>query len=99
VENFRFIQSLAPFGKDNRSPVFLGREVRVLEARLVGRGSRHLKLRVSSAGGAWDAIAFGRGEMLEIARGPVDLVYTVGLNNWGGLPRIQLTVLDLRPAA
>ena len=99
VENFRFIQSLAPFGKDNPSPVFLGRGVRVLEARLVGRGSRHLKLRVSSGGGAWDAIAFGRGEMLDVARGPVDLVYTVGLDEWRGLPRIQLTVLDLRPAS
>ncbi|MCH8206468.1 MAG: single-stranded-DNA-specific exonuclease RecJ [Chloroflexi bacterium] len=97
-DNFRFIQSLAPFGKDNRSPVFLGRGIQVLEARSVGRGSRHLKLRVSSGDGTWDAIAFGRGEMAGDARGRVDLVYTIGLDDWGGLPRIQLKVLDLRRA-
>jgi len=98
-DNFRFIQSLAPFGKANPSPVFLGRGVGVVEARAVGRDRGHLKLRVASGNGVWDAIAFGQGGMLGEARGRVDMVYTIGLDDWGGMPRVQLNVLDLRPAA
>lgn len=98
-DNFRFIQSLAPFGKANPSPVFLGRGVGVLEARTVGRDRGHLKLRVASGNGVWDAIAFGQGGMLGEARGRVDIVYTIGLNDWGGTSRVQLNVLDLRPSA
>ena len=98
-DNFRFIQSLEPFGKANPSPVFLGRGVQVLEARTVGRDRGHLKLRVASGDGTWDAIAFRQGEMLGEARGRVDMVYTIGRDDWGGLPRVQLNVLDLRSAA
>ena len=98
-ENFRFIQSLEPFGKANPSPVFLGRGVQVLEARAVGSDRAHLKLRVASGDGVWDAIAFRQGEMLSEAHGRVDMVYTIGRDDWGGMPRVQLNVLDLRSAA
>ena len=97
-ENFRFVQALAPFGKDNPAPLFLGRGVRVVESRVVGRGKGHLKLRVSSGDGIWDAIAFGMGGMAESARGRVDMLYRVGIDDWGGIPKAQLTVTGLRPA-
>ena len=97
--NFRFVQAMAPFGKDNPAPLFLGRGVRVAESRAVGRGKGHLKLRVASGDGVWDAIAFGKGEMAGTVPGRVDMLYRVGIDDWGGIPRAQLTVVDLRPAA
>ena len=96
-DNFRFIQSLSPFGEGNPAPVFLSRDTRVVEARQVGKSSQHLKLRLSHSDASWDAIAFGHGDRLHEARGTIDLVYTIGLNYWGDSPKIQLTVQDFRP--
>ena len=94
---FAFVQSLAPFGEGNPPPVFLTRKVGVVEARQVGNGGQHLKMRLSHGGAHWNAIAFGRGDEVGDARGAVDVVYTVGLNHWSGRPTIQLKVLDFRP--
>ena len=95
-DNLDFIQSLAPFGEGNPAPVFLTRNARVVEARQVGRSSQHLKMRLWHSGAAWDAIAFGQGDRLDATRDRVDLVYTVGLDNWSGTPKLKLTVVDFR---
>ena len=98
-ENFAFIQSLSPFGHGNPAPIFLTREARVVEARQVGKGGNHLKMRVSHGGEVWEAIAFRQGDMLDAAGGRIDLLYTVGLNNWGGRSRMELTVREFRPSS
>ena len=97
-EQFDFIQSLQPFGAQNAAPVFLTRRARVVDARMVGQDGRHLKLRIWDGSTGWDAIAFRQGGMLEAAQDRIDVLYTVGLNDWGGRARIQLNVLDMRRA-
>jgi single-stranded-DNA-specific exonuclease len=96
--NLEFIQSLAPFGEGNRSPVFLTRGLHVAKARKVGQQSNHLKMTVVHEGRAWEAIAFNLGDRPVSVGGRVDLVYNVGFNHWGGVTTIQLGVLDLRVA-
>ncbi len=93
--NFQFIQSLAPFGKGNPAPVFLTRGVRVLEARLVGANRQHLKLRLAQGGTTLDAIAFNLGHKVNETRRGIDVVYSIGLDTWGGRPKLQLTIQDL----
>lgn len=95
--NFQFVQALAPFGKDNPAPLFLGRGVRVADSRTVGRRRGHLKLRVASGDRIWDAIAFGKGDMAGTIPERVDMLYRASIDDWGGIPRAQLTVVDLRP--
>ena len=97
-QNFDFIQSLAPFGEANPAPAFLSRGVRVLDASLVGSSRQHIRMRLQQQGTTISAIAFNLGYKVNEARGPVDVVYTVGLDTWGAHPRIQLTVQDLRTA-
>ena len=96
-QNFRFVQSLAPFGKDNPAPLFLGRGIRVADSKTVGRRRGHLKLRVASGDRVWDAIAFGKGDMAGTIPERVDMLYRASIDDWGGIPRAQLTVVDLRP--
>lgn len=96
--NFEFMRSLEPFGAGNHAPVLLTRGARTVEARRVGSGGRHLKLVVEQGGVALDAIAFGQGEMLEGVWSGLDLVYRAELDTWGYRPKIQLNVLDMRPA-
>ncbi|MAF53796.1 MAG: single-stranded-DNA-specific exonuclease RecJ [SAR202 cluster bacterium] len=95
--NFQFIRKLAPFGAENPSPVFVARNLQVVDARAVGRG-RHLKLKLGDAGSAWDAIAFGQGDQLESVWGGVDIAYGMEHNTWQGRTNIQLVIEDLRPA-
>ena len=97
-ENFDFIQSLAPFGEANRAPIFMTRNVRVVESRQVGSEGRHLKMRVWDDGAAFGAIAFRQGDKIHETQRGVDLVYTVGLDTWGYQPKVQLTVMDFRPS-
>ena len=94
--NMRFIESLAPFGADNPSPVFLTRGVEVAGARLVGANRQHLKMRARQGGKTLEAIGFNLGGRAAEMRGAVDLVYTIGVDNWGGRSRLQLTLLDFR---
>ena len=97
-ENFAFIQSLAPFGQSNPTPVFLTRNARVTEARQVGGQGKHLKMKLLQGGQVWDAIAFRQGDKLDTAYGGIDLVYTMGLNTWNGKTTVQLTIQDFRQA-
>ncbi|MCY4580861.1 MAG: single-stranded-DNA-specific exonuclease RecJ, partial [Chloroflexi bacterium] len=97
-QNFDFIQSLAPFGEANPAPAFLSRGVRVLDASLVGASRQHIRMRLQQQGATISAIAFNLGYKVNETRGPVDVVYTVGLDTWGAHPRLQLTVQDLRAA-
>ena len=98
-ENMDFIQSLAPFGEGNPAAVFLSRDLGVFDSRLVGRDERHLKMRVGRDGSSSDAVAFNQGHKMAETRGRVDLVYTAGIDTWAGRPKLQLTVVDMRPSA
>ena len=93
--NFDFIQSLAPFGEGNPSPLFLTRGVRVIDARLVGANRQHLKMRLWQRGSTIEAIGFNLGHKVSETRGNIDVVYTVGIDTWGRYPTLQLTVQDL----
>lgn len=96
--NFDFIQSLAPFGEGNPSPLFLTRGVRVLDARLVGAARQHLKMRLWQRGSTIEAIGFNLGHKVSETRRNIDVVYTVGIDTWRRYPTLQLTVQDLTAA-
>lgn len=68
-------------------------EVEIVQQRLVGE--RHLKLRVRHAGALREAIWFQRSEPLP-AR--VRLVYRLALDEYQGLPRVQMLVEAAEPA-
>lgn len=93
------LDRLEPYGYQNREPVFMSRNVIVRAARAVG--TDHLALTVSDGVVVWDAIAFRQKDMLEqLVPLPkqVDLVYNLSSKVWGGEPRLQLEVKDLRVA-
>ncbi len=88
---------LEPFGKDNPTPLYLTRGVRVTNAGFVGSNGQHLKLRVSSGGRSIDALAWnypGEWGGYEAA----DLVFQLAEDNYRGERRPYLRVDDLRPA-
>ena len=94
--NMDFIESLAPFGEGNPAPVLMTAGMRVSESRTVGRTKAHLKMSLVHNSRMWEAIAFNQADRAISAGDVVDAVYNVGINDWGGIPRMELRVLDVR---
>ena len=88
---------LEPFGKDNPTPRYLTRGVRVANAGYVGSNGQHLKLRVGSGDRSIDALSWnyaGSWGGYEAA----DLVFQLAEDSYRGERRPYLRVDDIRPA-
>ena len=81
------------------APVLMTSNLRVLEARTVGKEGHHLKLKLARAGQPpLDAIGFGLGDWVERMPERVDVAYQLEMNEWNGNRNLQLNVQDIRPA-
>jgi single-stranded-DNA-specific exonuclease len=90
------LNRLAPFGEQNKEPVFAASSVEVLESGVVG--DRHLKMKVGQGSALQEAIGFRMGFMKPMEGSRVDLLFTPEYNRWRGRDRIQLRLVDLRPS-
>ncbi|RLT22170.1 MAG: hypothetical protein DWI31_00910 [Candidatus Aquidulcis sp.] len=88
---------LAPTGMGNPEPTFLLRGIPLTAVRLVGDG-RHARLTLSLDGVAVEAMAFGRPETEQLAGSSVDLVVRTAQRTYRGTARIEVHVVDVRPA-
>ena len=96
----RILIQFAPFGPNNRTPIFMAKGLQDGGfARTVGADGKHLKLTVSQSGGIpIDAIGFHLGSKLEQVTNnqKFDAVFSIEENEWNGQKRIQLRIKDLR---
>ena len=98
-EVFRLMGELGPHGQGNQTPRFLSKAVDVGGVKTMGEHGDHMRFTVRTGGVAWDAVAFNLGSLAEGLSGPVDIVYNIATDQWGGRPRLRLNVQDLRPAS
>jgi single-stranded-DNA-specific exonuclease len=93
----RLIKLAAPFGPDNRNPVFKSENISVLgEIEILHK--RHIRMRVLQDGKVFDSIGFNmadRFEELEKKRNSFKLAYIVEENIWAGKKKIQLRIKDI----
>ena len=90
---------LGPFGNGNPAPVFLARRVRVTDSRTVGADGAHLQMSLRAGNVTWRAIAFRQAASAVATGEAADVVYTFRSDQFGGEARLQIEVLDLRPAS
>jgi len=101
---FRIIEQFQPFGPDNLAPVFMSRRVYDTGmGRVVGQSAEHLKLDLcseSTGTSSIPAIAFGQGNMLPVIREghPIDICYSVEMNEYKGVRNLQLNIRGIRPS-
>ena len=92
------VASMEPFGTGNPEPLFVTRDMAVLQRSRVGDGS-HLKFQLQADGrGPVNCIGFGMGDLadsLELGS-RVDLCYSVRLNSYNGTESVQLVAKDVR---
>ena len=93
------IEKLEPTGRENPPPAFMSRRLNVLQCRRVGDDGKHLRLRLAGERGArLGAIGFGLGDWAGGMPRTIDAAYTVEMNEWNGRRRLQMQLLDIRPA-
>ena len=94
ISHFDFISSLEPFGPGNPTPIFLSKEIRIIESKTVGVNKDHLKMTLSDKETYYDAIGFGIGNLISQATGYIDILYQISENTWNGMTNFQLIVKD-----
>jgi len=94
------IKKMEPFGMGNPEPVFLMKDVEVVEAKVCGNGSKHwkLSLRNGSSPKIFDSIGFSMGEKFpDIKKGDkLDIVFNLQEDSWNGNKKLQLRLIDLK---
>ena len=87
---------LAPYGPGHVEPVLAVTGMVLTEARRVGATEQHVALRMRRGLETFDAIAFGldAGRPLPEPGDEVDLVGTLERDDFGGMPRLRLRVVD-----
>ena len=98
LDTVKSFEKLAPFGMDNQKPVFYIRDFQVENARSMGAGDSHLKLKVSKGTANFEVVAFGQGaKATEFAQTKqLELAVTLSVNQWNGQTTLQLMMVDAR---
>ncbi len=92
------LEKFKPFGADNPEPVFLLRDIEIIEARGVGKGNKHLKLHFKHEEKTIKAIGFSLGDLLKDIKinKKVDLICSIEVNYWNGAKDLELKIYDLK---
>jgi len=92
------IKKFEPSGIGNPTPTFVTKDVFPLDARVVGRDRKHLKLKLRQEDKIFSAIAFGFGEIY-VKLSPentIDIAYRLEENIWNGNRNIELKIKDIK---
>lgn len=98
LDTVKSFERLAPFGMDNQKPIFYIRDFQVENARSMGAGDSHLKLKISKGTANFEVVAFGQGaKATEFAQAKqLELAVTLSVNQWNGQTTLQLMMVDAR---
>lgn len=90
---------LKPFGQDNAQPVFLSKDIQVLDKMNMGMTSQHIKLRLKNGSSTIvSAIGFNQSKKWELVEvgDMIDIVYHLEVNEFNGRKDPQLKILDIK---
>ncbi len=87
---------LEPFGTENPTPVFVMRDMQILEINAVS-GGKHTKLSLRGGKNAFVAMYFSHSpSSIEFAEGDfVDILFNLDINEWNGRRTVQLLIKDI----
>lgn len=105
IKNCKLVQKLEPFGIENPEPIFLFKNIKIIQKRLLGQNQEHLKLKVDDPEtkskenifAGIDAIAFKKGELDKHMKVGDLISFTarLNLNIWNGNTSPQLVIKDI----
>lgn len=92
------IEKMKPFGIGNEQPLFVSEDLGIVNADIIGKDKRHLKLSLYDGNKYYKAIYFGGVEYEKDLKAgeKIDLVYTLKKNEYNGNKYVDLVVRDFR---
>lgn len=103
LELYSQIDRIHPCGIENPDPVFWTANATVVEQKVIGKTSAHLKLTLTHVADgeiepvAMKAIAWRWGPHYPLPR-DLDIAYKLRLNEWRGQSNVELELVGVRPA-
>lgn len=97
---YNIIKQFEPFGPNNMRPVFCTRNVRDYQGNSRIVKEQHIKFVLTNGRGTVvDGIGFKMAEKFRYTSpGAFDIVYTLDENEFNGVTKLQMKVIDIRPA-
>lgn len=96
---YNIIHQMEPFGPGNMRPVFITRNVYNTGWSKVVK-EQHIRFSLRQKTTRFDGIGFQMADKFHLLQQnqPLDIVYTIGENEWNGEIKLQLKMVDLRLA-
>jgi single-stranded-DNA-specific exonuclease len=91
----RLLKRFGPFGPGNREPVFITKDVKVRDCRILKEA--HVRLVLEHNGVTFEAIGFGLAQKWdEINQLTLNVAYHAGLKTYRGATSLQLRLMDIQ---
>lgn len=97
-EFLRHLQKLEPFGQDNPEPLFVSRNLKIIDLKYAGQEQKHLILQLTQnniikrAVGFFLSPAFGHLKIGDF----IDIIYKVKENSYNGVSELQIVIEDIQ---
>lgn len=94
---YNIIQQMEPFGPENMRPIFLAESVTDTGYSKIVK-EQHLRFVLNQGGVTLTGIGFNMADKFEMlaSRKPLDIVFSLDLNEWNGTTNLQLRMIDVR---
>ena len=89
------ISQLEPFGASNPSPVFVMKNLKIKQKRLMGENKDHLRLTVQSGSYEFNCIRWQQGDIALVEGDMMDVAFHPQINEFNGNTSVQLIVDDI----
>ena len=103
LQTMQDLEKLAPFGMQNRRPIFCACGLKLVEPpKKIGGGERHLSLKVMQHDVKLRGVAFGGGEWadeMDWENGLFDFAFKPVINAFRGRRSVEMQIIDWRPSA
>ncbi|MEA3415903.1 MAG: single-stranded-DNA-specific exonuclease RecJ [Thermodesulfobacteriota bacterium] len=92
------LEILKPFGTGNHEPLFMAKNVRVIDSKIVGKNHRRMLLNQSAAGGmgkSFNAIHFNVDTSKNLLEHFDQIAFRLRWNHWNGGKTAQIVIEDI----
>jgi single-stranded-DNA-specific exonuclease len=97
-DTLNLLPKLEPFGQKNPQPIFLTRNVTVVEHNNLNHNNGYITAKLKQDASTWKAIMFGVSNTTEEMPHHIDIVYSLKKSHWNGEETLQLNLRDFAPS-
>ncbi|MBO6087288.1 single-stranded-DNA-specific exonuclease RecJ [bacterium] len=95
VDMVEQLSQLEPFGMENPSPIFVMKNLKIKEKKLMGENKNHLRLTCAAGTSEFNCIRWKNGDISLVNGDTLDLAFHPQINEYNGNTTVQLIIDDI----